>query len=309
VKLISFVHEVEDQFVKLQDLEAFVEVAGLGSFGLAAERLHLTQPAVSQRIISLERDLKVRLFERSTRRVTLTATGAQLLGRAHAIVAEVHRAEAAAWMLSEGHSGQVSVGFVGTATYELLPRVTRRIRSELPDIELQVHGEQLSPSLLDRLLAGDLDLAILRNPPTHVDLDTQLLRSEQLVAAVPSDSDWAGRKTIRLSQLSEQTFISYPRHPASAMYDTMLEACRQAGFRPAATIEVRETSTLVTFVAAGLGVAVVPEPVRTLALAGVRYLPITDSDIRTDLVLAASRRNPLAAVARVAALIRDTARA
>jgi DNA-binding transcriptional LysR family regulator len=128
----------------IRDLRTFVVVAELASFSRAAEQLHLAQPAVSQHVKRLERDLGAAVLRRSTRRVELTAVGQQLLRRARSILAEVEHAEQDVRLLESGRAGRVSVGFVGTATYDLLPRVARRVRQQLPDVALELHGEKSS---------------------------------------------------------------------------------------------------------------------------------------------------------------------
>lgn len=289
--------------MNLRGLATFVAVADAGSFSRAAEQLHLAQPAVSQQIGALERDLGVRLLERSTRRVELTEAGSRLVTRARSILAEVGRARDEARLLVAGRAGQVAVGFVGTATYSLLPELARRIRAELPLIALELYGERLAPALIDGLLGRSLDLAFVRSPQPRPELTIHPLRTERLVAAVPSDSPWARAEAIPLSQLRGESFVTYPSGHRSVMFDVTLRACRLAGFTPANVIEVRETTTLVTFVAAGLGVALVPEPVQALALDYVSYLPLSDVDVTTELALVGRGDETSPAVRRVFELV------
>src|SRR4051794_26908875 len=136
--------------MELRHLRSFAALAEEPHFGRTAERLHLAQPALSQQIKQLERELGVELFTRTTRRVELTAAGARFAGHARAVLADVDRARDDMALLAAGRAGRVSVGFIGTATYDVLPRVARQVRRELPDVELEVRGELLSP----RLVAG-----------------------------------------------------------------------------------------------------------------------------------------------------------
>jgi DNA-binding transcriptional LysR family regulator len=287
----------------LRNLATFVTVAETGNFSRAADQLNLAQPAVSQRVGALERDLGTRLLDRSTRRVELTEAGRHLLSRARSILAEVDRARDEVRLLEAGHAGQVSIGFVGTATYSLLPQLARRVRSRLPLISLDLYGEQLTPQLINGLLTRQIDLGFVRSPVARPELTIHTLRSERLVAVVPSDSPWAHRDKIALSELSEASFVTYPSAHRSVMYDATLQACDRAGFTPHNLIEVRETATLVTFVAAGLGVALVPEPVQSLALDYVTYLPLSDTDLTTDLALVGRVDDACPAVRRVSQLI------
>ena len=287
----------------LPDLRTFVAVAETASFSRAAEQLHMAQPAISQRIKRLERDLGGAVFSRSTRRVELTESGARLLERARFLLDEVTRTEEEIRQLSSGHAGLVSVGFVGTATYDLLPRVARRIREALPGVNLELHGEQLSPTLIEDLHARRLDVVVTRDPSPEGNLKVHRLRAERLIAVLPADHPATRRKTVRLADLKSEAFITHPSGARSVMHAAVLQACRQAGFEPTDIIEVRETATLVAFVAAGTGVALVPEPVRSLALDGVAYRPLSDVKQRTEIVLVTRRDETSPAVLRVADLI------
>lgn len=279
-------------------LQSFVTVAELASFSRAAEQLHTAQPAVSQQIKRLERDLGAALFERSTRRVQLTGAGQQLLPHARSILAEVDRAQTEVRLVEAGLAGRVAIGFVGTATYDLLPQVSRSVRAQLPGVELQLYGERLSPALLDDLLARRIDLAVMRDPLPDPGVTVRTLRSEALVAALPAEHPAAAGDEVRLAALRDNTFVTHPSGHLSVMYDAVMQACGQAGFMPTEIVEVRETATLVTFVAAGIGVALVPEPVRSLAVAGVEYRPV-DIESRTELVLATRTDDVSPATARV----------
>ena len=206
-------------------------------------------------------------------------------------------------LLQAGLVGSVAIGFVGTATYDLLPRVARSVREHLPGVALELFGERLSPTLIDDLHARRLDIAVLRDPAPDSELTIRPLRSERLVAALPADHPLAAGDTVSLAALSDSTFVTHPSGQRSAMYDTVMQACRSVGFLPAQIVEVRETATLVTFVAAGIGVALVPEPVRSLALEGVVFRPLTDVDQTTDLALATRAGELSATVARVVDVI------
>lgn len=287
-------------------LRSFLAVAEERSFSRAAERLHLAQPAVSQQVRRLERQLGATLLRRSTRRVELTAAGERLVPRARSVLADVERAAAEVGLAEAGLAGRVAVGFVGTATYDLLPRVARTVRARLPDVELELYGERLSPALVEDLLARRLDVAVLRDPDPDPALVVRPLRSERLVAALPADHPLSGDDPVELAALRGSAFVTHPSGHRSVMHDAVLQACRSVGFQPAEVVEVRETATLVAFVAAGLGVALVPAPVRSLALEGVVYRDLADVDHRTELVLATRADEDGPAVARVVGAVLET---
>lgn len=286
-------------------LRTFLVVAEERHFGRAAERLNLAQPAVSQQIKRLEKDLRTPVFRRTTRAVELTDAGRHLQSRARTILMAVERAEAEVAQIRCGRAGRIAIGFVGTATYDVLPRVSRRLRAELPDIDLELHGEQLSPTLLEMLAERRIDLAVVRNPQPGVDFDAVHLRTEPLIAALPVDYARKDQDAVALKDLAGQTFVTHPSGYRSAMFHAVMEACRQAGYTPREVIEVRETSTLVTFVAAGLGVALIPASVRSLALDGVAYRPLSDVQVDTELKLVNRREQLSAAASTVRDLIID----
>src|SRR6478736_3012039 len=150
--------------MELRHLRYFRAVAEELHFGRAAERLHIAQPPLSQQIRQLERELDVRLFTRSTRKVELTPAGHAYLKRAVAVLDAVDDAGQQARRIALGVEGQLTIGCVGSATYSLLPRLVRALRDELPHVEISVRGEMLAPAQLDALLAGDVDIALLRPP-------------------------------------------------------------------------------------------------------------------------------------------------
>lgn len=283
-------------------LRSFVVLAEEQHFGRAAARLHIAQPALSQQLKSLEQQVGARLLDRSTRRVGLTAAGALLRERAVQLLADLDRTAADLALVAAGRSGRVRLGFVGTATYELLPSVARRVREELPDVELVLRGEQLAPALLDAVAADELDLAVLRpGGPPPAGLALAELRREPLVVALPRGHRLAGEPAVALGELAGEPLVAHPSGRRSTLQPLVLDACRAAGFDPE-VIEVEETGTLVALVAAGLGFGLVPGAVRALRLDGVVYRPLAGHPVQVPLALA-HRLDPAPAVRRVAAVI------
>lgn len=272
-------------------------------FGRAAERCHVAQSALSQQVKQLEAELGVRLFDRTTRTVAITAAGTRFVEHARQVIGASERAVDDMRSLAEGRSGAVSVGFVGTATYDVLPRMARRVRAGLPDIDLTLRGELLSPALSAAVAAGDFDLALVRPsaamPPG---LDVRHLRTERLVAVLPSSHPLAAQDRVDLAALAGEPFVLHPSGDRSSIHHQVLAACLHAGFTPPATLEVGETATLAVFVAAGLGVALVPEPVRSLRLDDVTYVDLVDPPT-VELALVSRTHGRSAAVDAVAAEI------
>lgn len=287
--------------MELRRIHYFIAVAEECHFGRAAVRLQMAQPPLSQQIKQLEAEMGVTLFIRSTRKVELTAAGERFLDRARHIVTLIDDAVEEAGRVAEGMIGSLSIGFTGSATYDLLPSLARVLRAELPGIELDLRGEMLTPDQVSALLDGTLDLAFLRPPVRSPDIDVRVLRREPLIAVLPESHALAARSKVKLSDLRDEPFITYPSHNRSVVYEAVIEACEQSGFAPALVHEVGETSTLVSFVAAGLGVALVPASVQHLQITGARYLPLAGNTREVELALAtrADERSPH--VARVRA--------
>ncbi|BCY08220.1 LysR substrate-binding domain-containing protein [Actinoplanes sp. L3-i22] len=289
--------------MELRHLRSFVALAEERHFGRAAERLHLAQPALSQQVKQLEREFGVELVSRTTRRVELTGAGLRFAEHARAVLGSVERAATDMSLVASGHAGRVSVGFIGTATYDLLPQAAREVRRLLPDVRLELHGESLSPALLDGLLDGTYDLVVLRpDGVVRPELDVRVLRTERLIAVLPDWHDLADRASIDLAELAGDPFVTHFSGHRSSMHEHVLAACAAAGFQPSSIMEVGETATLVVFVAAGLGVALVPEAVRSLDLEGVEYVPINQAPT-IDLAIATRAAESSPAVRQVADIV------
>lgn len=272
--------------MELRHLRYFVAVAEERHFGRAAERLHIAQPPLSHQIRQLETELKVTLFDRTTRSVELTPAGELMLERARAILATVDATTIDVARAAAGEVGRLALGFTGSATYELLPTIARVLREELPNITLELFGEMLTPRSVTGLQDRSLDLAFLRPPVREADLAVHVVRREPLIAALPEQHPLAALTSVPLSQLAGEPFISYPSHYRSVVRDAVVDACSKAGFSPNVVQEVGETSTLAVFVAAGLGVALVPASVQHLHITGTVYRPLAGTTEEVALALA-----------------------
>lgn len=279
--------------MELRHLRYFLAVAEELHFTRAAERLHMAQPPLSQQIRQLEAGLGVQLLERTRRRVELTDAGAAYLRRVRAILAEVDDAAEEARRVAAGLQGRLIVGCVGSATYSLLPAFARTLRAEFPGIDVAFRGEMLVPDQVKALLAHEIDLALLRPPVDEPALRLETLRTDRLIIALPDRHHLARRQRLRIADLRGEDLVVHASG-ASVMHGKVLALCHDAGFEPRIRHQVAETSTLVTFVAAELGIAVVPQPVAELRIAGVTYRPLVDEEAHIDLAAAvrADDRSP-----------------
>jgi DNA-binding transcriptional LysR family regulator len=275
-----------NRVVELRHLRYFVAVAEERHFGRAAERLHIAQPPLSQQIRRFEAELGEPLLYRTTRSVELSPAGAALLERAREILAAFDAAIDDARRAARGEYGRLAIGFTGSSTYALLPALAAALREGLPGVMLDLRGELLTPAQVAQLLDGTLDLGLLR-PPVHVrELCTEVLLSEPLLAVLPETHRLAAAETVPLEELEDEPFVTYPSHFRSVVHDAVEDACAAHGFKPTAAHEVAETATLVSFVAAGLGVSLVPASVSNMTVQGAIYRPLAHDTTLVELAVA-----------------------
>ena len=291
--------------MKLRHLQSFVAVAEELHFGRAAERLHMAQPPLSEQIRQLEAELGVTLLHRTTRRVELAPAGEVLLARAREILASVDRATQDTQRAARGELGRLAVGFTGSSTYALLPALAAALRSALPGVLLELHGELLTPAQVASLLDGTLDLGLLRPPVRQRELAFEVIRWEPLIAAVPQAHPLAAADAVPLEKLSAEPFISYPSHFRSVLHDAIEETCAAHGFLPRVAHEVSETATLVSFVAAGLGVSLVPESTRHMTVDGAVYRPLAGDTPTVELAVAWRRDDVTPVLERALKVVRS----
>ena len=290
--------------MELRQLRYFVAVAEERHFGRAAARLHIAQPPLSQQIRRFEAELGEPLLYRTTRSVELAPAGEVLLDRAREILAAVDSAIEDARRAARGEYGRLAVGFTGSSTYELLPAIAAALRTELAGVVVDLRGELLTPAQVARLLDGTLDVGLLRPPIRERDLCIEVLRSEPLIAVLPEAHPLAEAESISLELLEKEPFVTYPSHFRSVLHDAVEDACAAHGFKPVAAHEVAETATLVSFVAAGLGVSLVPASVGNMTVRGAIYRPLIQDTTRVELAAAWRRDDDRPVLARALAVIR-----
>ena len=283
--------------MELRHLRYFVAVAEELHFHRAATRLHISQPPLSQQIRALERELGVTLLARNRRRVALTAAGESFRDDARSILAAVERASERARDIARGAIGTLSIGFVGSAMFSpTLPDILREFRSGHPDVEL-VLRELPTVAQLNALAAGELDIGVIRGPVELAELDGQLelltIQRERLVAALPSGHPLASRRRLRPGELRGESFVILARREAPGLYAGLATAMGDAGGLPDDVLEVAEMQTIISLVAGGFGVSLVPASVGQVERSGVTFLPISGPTPTIELALAWRRGTDL----------------
>jgi DNA-binding transcriptional LysR family regulator len=267
----------------LRQLRYFVAVAEERHFGRAAQRLAMTQPPLSQQIRALEESLGAPLFLRTKRSVELTAVGRDLLPEVRRLLAGAEALGPMAQSLARGEAGLLSLAFVSTADYGVLPPLLQRFGERYPGVRLQL-SEATSDVQIEELMAGRVDAGLII-PPIPVRFASQLaylpIAREPLVVAM-SDAQArlvGGDETapLTLRELADVPLIVFPRRLAPAFYDIIMDCFGQAGLVPRIGQEAIQMQTIVSLVSAGMGVALVPQSLRNLRRTGVAYRPLRDA--------------------------------
>jgi LysR family transcriptional regulator, transcription activator of glutamate synthase operon len=242
----------------LRQLTCFERVADLGSMSRAAEALHLVQPAVSQQIALLEREVGLRLFHRGPRGVRLTEAGELLLPYARRVLGEVERAGQVLGGLRELRGGRVAVGLTPSAVVSILPELLEGYRRQHPLVQIQV-VEDMTDRLVEYLHDGRLDLALVSLPVEDEALAIRALFDERLAAVVGPDHRLAGTPAIDLAELADEPWIlPYRRHGVRALVEA---ACAEAGFELRVAVELSGLGPIKQLVQRGLGLSVLPPAV------------------------------------------------
>ena len=245
--------------MELQQLRYFVAVADSGKFTTAARDLHVAQPSISKQVRKLEQELDAVLLERGRTGVTLTDAGTILLPWAKRMLADLDGARSEVAGLATLERGRLSVGATPSLCTVLLPQVLAAFHSEHPGITLTVI-EAGSRDLVDRLAAGDLDLALVILPVPREELfETSTLIREELVLAVAKRHPLARRKTVKVGDLRGVPLVMF--REGYDLRSATITACEQAGFHPTFAVEGAEMDGVLRMAAAGVGVAVVPRMV------------------------------------------------
>ena len=298
--------------MELRHLRYFIVVAEEGHITRAAERLGMQQPPLSQQIRALEREMDVQLLRRLPRGVELTEAGRALLADARAILAHIDHAFTTTRRTARGELGRLVVGFTSSAPFHpFVPRVIRAFRDIAPDIALTLE-EGGTIELIDDLRHERVDAAFIR---THVTdpagLTVNPLLEEAMLLALPATHALAagGADGVPLVALAAETFVVYRRHSGPGLYDAIIAACHAAGFSPRISQEAPRIVSTLNLVAAGLGVALVPESLRRMRMDGVAYRALRGTpQPRAPLLLATRRADTSAVVRRFIDLVRQTAR-
>lgn len=281
--------------MEIQQARCFVAVAEERHFGQAAERLRMTQSALSRSVAQLERSLGSRLVERTTRWVSLTAAGEALLPHAQEIVTLVDRSADIVEEAARGRTGRVRLGFASPSTNHVVGPMARQIRDKLPGLRLELVSSMLSHIGLDRVLSGDLDVALGRWDVLPADVVSTVITQEQLLLALPAGHRFAARAAVSIKELERDSWVVLPSGPAAALPQRLHALAAQAGFIPKITQIAPDSATSLVLVAAGYGVALTQSTVREhIHTEGVEFRQIAEqpAPLKVSLIWRRGHGNP-----------------
>src|SRR6266581_3406409 len=256
--------------MELRHLRYFVTVGEELHFGRAATKLSIVQPSLSQQIHQLEDELGFPLLYRTKRFVELTDAGRVFLAEAKHVLAQVQGAKRAAQRAYRGEMGRLVVGYISSSTYDLLPMMLRVYRERFPEVEVALR-ELTTQEQVRALEEEYIHLGLLRLPISAPMVNVEVIRQEPIVCVLPEEHPLASHERVAVSLLAQEPFVLQSRQRGAGYYVKLMKLCLASGFSPNVVQEVTEMHTIVSLVAAGMGVSLVPLSTRNIRSQGVVY--------------------------------------
>jgi DNA-binding transcriptional LysR family regulator len=267
--------------MELRKLRYFVALAEELHFGRAARRLAMSQPPLSLAIRQLEEELGAALFTRTSRQVQLTAAGALLLREARALLRRAEDTRALVRAVAEGQRGRLRLGITGSMLFRGLPDLLRGFEAATPEIEVLLQ-EMNSMEQIEALRQDQLDLGFIHGRGVPAGLGGFRFHSEPFVACVPVTHAHARPRMLKLTRLRDEDFVLFAQAASPDYYQAVITTCLASGFMPRIRHEVRHWLTVVSCVASGLGVALVPRSVARSSLAGAAFVKLAESPLQSE---------------------------
>ncbi len=258
-----------------RDFQYFVAVGEELHFQRASVRLQVAQPNLSQHIKRLEARLGVTLLKRTTRTVQLTPAGEEFLARSRFLLAQMQKAVAATHQAVEGQTGRISVGYTPTVARELLPSVLQKFKQRYPEVAVEL-TQANTEEQVKRLAQGVLNIGFVRLPVQTRRVDTQIIGQERLVAALPHMHALATRSALALEDLAGEDFVYFSPILGVEFQEHAISYCQRAGFAPKLVQSATDTESVLAYVAAGFGVAILPAYVSTQNHPRVVFHPLRE---------------------------------
>lgn len=270
--------------MELRHLRYFVAVAEEKNFTRAAERLCIAQPPLSRQIQQLEEELGVTLFARGSRPLKLTEAGSFFYAHAQQLLAKTAELKSMTQRVGQ-FERTMSIGFVASTLYGMLPKIIRRFRSEYNSIELSLH-EMTTMEQIKALKEGVIDVGFGRIKHEDPNVRRIVLREEQLMVAVPAGHPLTqSGAPLSLKDLVSENLIIFPKAPRPSFADQVLEAFRDRALSPKKVLEVRELQIALGLIAAGEGIAIVPSSLHGLQRSDVSYLELNERNAVSPIIM------------------------
>src|ERR1700761_6728585 len=277
--------------MELRHIRSFLSIAETLHFGRTAELIHLSQPALSLQIQALEEEVGVKLFERNRRETKLTAAGLAFRDHAAAAVVQLEQAVRRARLAANGKVGLLRIGFISTAGNEIVPQLIRQFRESNPEVDFSLHNI-LTLDQIRMLDAGSLDIGFLRLPiGEHPELEVVGVHREPFVLVLPSSHRLAQKKKVQLRDVADEDFGLYELAFAPGFYDLLFGIFRDAGIVPTVRQTAGQMPTLISLVASGVGISVLPASAVKHSVAAVVACEIADALPLSEIGLAVPKGN------------------
>jgi DNA-binding transcriptional LysR family regulator len=289
----------------LRQLEYFLAVAEELNFSRAAQKLHVSQQPISTQIQKLEQELGVKLFHRTTREVSLTPSGEAFLKEIRLAFKYLDKGKKMAQLSNEETQNQLKIGYEIVMMSHMLPAFIKGIRTKLPEVKLEI-VELPEHVIHEKVISGDVDMGLMFTDKEFLDLNVLeklKLGNERSVVTVSKEHPFAGKKTITLSDLSQEEFILIKREDKPYFFKKFYDICNEAGFEPKIAQEVPTEQALMSLVAKNMGIAMVFECLKKVFTQDLVYIPLVEPEININfgLIWKKDDENPMIAdVCRIA---------
>lgn len=282
----------------IKQLRYFIAVAEELSFVRAANRLHMSQPPLSQQIKALEDEIGVQLLHRTKRDVSLTDAGKRLLTDGRAIVEQVRLAAEAAVRTATGEVGALRIGMVNSALFHVMPLILERMREHYPAVQIEI-SDIGSQDQIRAIEEGGMDIGVIHAAATGSGIEKHAIFSEPFSVVLPVGHPMAGKPDLTLSDLSDELFIAFSRQLSPSLFDAFIASCLEAGFSPKIRHHARQVSSIMQMVHCGLGISFVPSSFQKCGFDGVEFRPMTASTGRVNMFAVWRAKNASELVKRI----------
>ncbi|BDA69498.1 LysR family transcriptional regulator [Rivularia sp. IAM M-261] len=295
-----------NQNIELRHLRYFLAVAEELNFGRAAERLNITQPSLSRQIQNLEKELEIILFERNPRQLKLTAPGQIFLTEAEQILLRFDQGIRVIKRASRGEIGQLTVGFQGSSVYDIIPISIKVFRERFPEVDIIMQHMTTSEQVI-ALSENNLDVGFVTPPITDANLEVEILLQEPLVLALPENHPLAAHSEISIAALADEPLILASRDRGCGLHEQIFDIYQKAGVHPNVVCAAKEMQVMLGFVAAGIGISLLPSHVKNFQRTGVVYRVLNPEAPITALGIAWKSENIIPVVLAFLEIVRSFA--